>query len=323
MAHRKVEQEIEALEAVRGEEPAAAAAVLRKALGDRVNLVVAKAAKLAAEQRLVEAIPDLRRAFDRLLADGAARDPQCWGKNAIARALIDLGHREAAAYLPALGCVQMEAVWGGQEDTAVTLRGIALLGLAACPDATREQIFRAIVDALAEPAHTVRLEAVRALAQMEGDEAALLLRLKARVGDSEPRVIGQVFDGLLALEGTGAFGFLASFFQSGSEAAREEAALALGASRHPEALKRLEDGWKTARDPDLRFVLLRALSASRQDEALEFLIDIACHGRRADAHDAMEALSLHRDSAEIRQRVEAAVREAGSSVQEDFRRAFA
>ena len=33
--------------------------------------------------------------------------------------------------------------------------------------------------------HTVRLEAVRALAQMDGDEAALLLRFKARTGDEE------------------------------------------------------------------------------------------------------------------------------------------
>jgi len=38
--------------------------------------------------------------------------------------------------------------------------------------------------------------------------------------------------------------------------------------------------------------------------------------------DAMDALSIHSDSPEIRERLEAAVQEAGSSVQEEFRRAF-
>src|SRR2546425_9372536 len=36
----------------------------------------------------------------------------------------------------------------------------------------------------------VRVDAVRAIAQMEGDDGALLLRLKARVGDPNFRVTG-------------------------------------------------------------------------------------------------------------------------------------
>ncbi len=323
MAHRRVEAEVEALEQLCASPGPAAAAALKKALADKVSLVAAKAAKLTASLQLRELIPDLLRAFDRLLEDGARRDPQCWGKNAIARALTELEYRESQVYLKAGRHVQLEAVWGGREDTAGPLRGICLLGLAAATDISRAETFRALVDGLTDSAHTVRLEAVRAVAQMEGEEAALLLRLKARAGDAEPRVIGQVFDGLLGLEGQAAFRFLAGFLEAGAGPVCEEAALALGASRHPAALSLLQEAWKAARDPDLRYLLLRSISASRQEEAIGFLIGIACNGRAPDVRDAMEALSLHQDSAELRRRVEAAVEEAGSLAQEQFRRCFA
>jgi len=53
---------------------------------------------------------------------------------------------------------------------------------------------------MADEAPVVRVEAVRAVAEMDAEEAALVLRLKARLGDREPSVIGQVFDSLLQLE---------------------------------------------------------------------------------------------------------------------------
>ena len=140
---RKIEQEIENHNLLRDTEPDAARAALRKALADRVNLVVAKAAKITAEMRLRDLIPDLQRAFDRLLEHGAERDPQCWGKNAIAKALTELEHRESAAYLRGSVHIQMEAVWGGREDTAGTLRGLCLLALVACSDVQRITLFRA------------------------------------------------------------------------------------------------------------------------------------------------------------------------------------
>ena len=65
------------------------------------------------------------------------RDPQCWGKNAVAKALKELEHREAAPYLRGTAHIQMEPVWGGQQDTAGPLRGICLLALPACPDIDR------------------------------------------------------------------------------------------------------------------------------------------------------------------------------------------
>src|SRR5437762_10382692 len=95
MARRDIEQQLGQLNRVREAGRADAAAALRKALADRVNLVVAKAANLAADLDLRDLIPDLLRAFDRLMEDAVKRDPQCWGKNAVAKALKQLEHRES------------------------------------------------------------------------------------------------------------------------------------------------------------------------------------------------------------------------------------
>jgi len=201
MSARRVEEQLDQLSSLREADQGEAVPQLRKALADRVNLVAAKAAKIAGERKFHELTPDLLGAFDRFFEKAAERDPQCWAKNAIAAALKDLGHDESAPFLRGMRHVQMEAVWGGQADTAENLRGACLLALPACPDLERDEAMRCFVDALAEKSRTIRLEAVRALRQMEGFEAALVLRLKARLGDKEPEVTGQVFDALLQLEG--------------------------------------------------------------------------------------------------------------------------
>ena len=301
---RKIEQEIERLNLLREAPREQAVAALRKALGDRVNLVAAKAAKMAGELDLRELTPDLLRAFDRFLDHAAERDPQCWGKNAIAQALVSLDHRDSAPFLRGVRHVQMEASWGPAVDTAATLRGICLLALGPCTDLTRPEVMRCLVDGLTDDAHTVRVEAVRGLEQMEG-ESALLLRLKARLGDKEAAVMGQVFDSLLRLEGHRAIPFVAGFLKSDPET-RAEAALALGSSRLPEALDILRQTWDTARGEEFRAAILRALSISRQESALEFLLNLVADGREADAKSSLEALKLHRDSPDIRRRVEEA-----------------
>src|SRR5947207_8572150 len=178
MAVRNIEEHLGQLNRVREAERPEAAAVLRKALADRVNVVVAKAANLAADLDLRDLIPDLLRAFDRLMEEAVKRDPQCWGKNAVAKALKELEHRESAPFLRGARHVQMEPVWGGQEDTAAPLRGICLLALIACTDLTRQEILRHLVNGMAETAAPVRADSARALGEMGGDDSALLLRLK-------------------------------------------------------------------------------------------------------------------------------------------------
>jgi hypothetical protein len=154
----------------------------------------------------------------------------------------------------------------------------------------------------------VRAEAARGLELMEGDESALLLRLKARLGDDEAPVVGQVFDSLLKLEQDRGIRFVAGFLKSRREV-REEAALSLGSSRLSGAVEILRETWESTRDPEFREVILRALSVSRQEPALEFLLSLVREARAHDAKAALEALSLDRNSPEIRRRVEeAAVR---------------
>jgi len=323
MAHRKVDEEIERLNLLREAAPAEAGAVLRKALADRVNLVAAKAAKIAVDLQLLDLVPDLLRAFDRLFERPTERDPQCWGKNAISKALAALEHREAAPFLRGLGHIQMEPVWGGEEDTAATLRGTCALALPACTDLPREQVMRRLVDALTDRAAPVRSDAARALAQMEGEGAGLVLRLKARTGDEEPQVTGEVFDYLFQLEKEDALGFVAGFFDTGNEAVREEAALALGASRLTGATELLQQAWTRQRDPQFRLVLLRALSSTRQPAAMEFLLNLVRNGREADAVAAVEALGLHRDSADIRRQTQEAADRREPAVRKEFDKSFA
>jgi HEAT repeat protein len=309
MAKRDVEAVVGRIGQLRDVTHAEAVAGLKKALGDRVNLVVAKAARIAAERQLRELIPDLLVTFDRLFEDAVARDTQCWGKNAIANALTELDYRESAPYMRGRRHVQMEAVWGGQQDTAQTLRGICLLALASCNDMPRAQIFRLLVDSMADEAAVVRIEAIRAVAEMDGEEAVLVLRLKARLGDREPSVIGQVFDSLLQLERDAALPLVAEFLDGSDEAMRQEAALALGSSRMAGAVEILLKALPRARDAYFRKTILRALSASRQEKAMEFLLGLVREGIRADADGAIEALELHRESPEIKAAVEAAMRD--------------
>ncbi|HEX3879557.1 MAG TPA: hypothetical protein VHW24_21390, partial [Bryobacteraceae bacterium] len=172
MAKRNVEAAIEAVSALGDVSPDRAEAALRAALKDRVNLVAAKAAQVAAELQMRELIPDLLATYDRMFVNPTERDVQCGAKNAIAQTLADLDVRDHAPYLMGARHQQWEATWNGRVDTAQKLRGICLLALVTCNDLPRSEIFRILIDALIDHAHSVRVEAIRAIAEMEGEEAA-------------------------------------------------------------------------------------------------------------------------------------------------------
>lgn len=305
MAVRKLEHELERLGELRDAPPEDARAALRKALKDPVNLMVAKAAGIAAARQFDDLIPDLLQTYNRLFTDPAKRDPKCWAKNAIAKALTELEHRESAPFLRGMRHVQMEAGWGPPVDTADILRGICVLGLVACLDLRREEVMRALVDAANDKADPVRVEAVRAIAQMDGEEAILVLRMKARAGDASAAVMGQVFDCLLALEGEGGLAFVASFLHSAATEVCQEALLSLGSSRLPGAVPILLEAWDTRALADLREIVVRAMSFTRCEEAFEFLLEIVQDGRMAEAAVAVQALSEYQ---ELRPRLEEAAR---------------
>jgi hypothetical protein len=134
--------------------------------------------------------------------------------------------------------------------------------------------------------------------------------MKARVGDREPPITGQGLESLLRLEGSAAVPFVAEFLEY-EEEIREEAALALGSSRLPPAIDVLKKAWTKSRGRKHGKVeglpLLRAISASRQDAAIEFLLHIVREGRQRESEDALTALELHRDSKELSKRIAEAV----------------
>src|SRR4030095_2407206 len=169
----KIEERLEGLRQLRssattGGGPHAMPA-LRKALSDRSNLIAAESAKISADLICSELIPDLLAALARLFEDPVKTDPKCWGKTAIIRALAKLDYSESPPFLRASRHIQMEPVWGGQEDAAISLRATAILALVQCADLSRAQILRHLVDGFADSSEKVRIEAVRALEQMNGE----------------------------------------------------------------------------------------------------------------------------------------------------------
>ena len=308
---KKTEERIGELKRLRSGPAEAAEPVLKKALQEKSNLIVAEAAKIIGELQRPNLIPDLLGAFSRLFDEPVKADPKCWAKTAIIKALIALDYGESAPFLRAASHVQMEPVYGGQEDSAVHLRANGILALVQCADLTRGEILRRVVDALADPSDTVRIEAIRTLEQMNGEESAVLLRLKAHGGDKRSAVVGQVFDSLLALEKERVCEFVAGFLKSADAETRDEAALALGASRLPAAVQRLIGVWKETRSQEFSTVILRALRSSRDEAALSFLLGLVRDGLGRDATAALEALDLHEDSPEIRSRTEQAKAERG------------
>ena len=128
------------------------------------------------------------------------------------------------------------------------------------------------MDGLTDEAHTVRVEAVRGLEQMEG-ESALLLRLKARLGD-EGAGGDRAGVRLAAAAGraSAAVPFVAEFLKADRDT-RAEAALALGSSRLPGRWTCCGRLGRRRAGAEFRQVILRALSVSRQEARSEFLLE--------------------------------------------------
>lgn len=312
MPARKIERELDELNALRSELVGDATILaLRKALGDRVNLLTAKAAAIAAELNLTELIPDLAQAFERFFREPVRTDPQCWAKNAISKALKDLNYDESPLFLRGLRHVQMEPVYGGHADSAAVLRSTCALALVQCRDISRQEIMQHLVGALTDRTATVRADAARALEAMDGPDAALLLRLKASVGDEEPAVTGQALDSLLSLERERAIPVVVEFLDSRDEDVREQAALSLGVSRLPGVIDVLKEAYSKHRNDRLAEPLLRAISASRQEPGIEFLLEMVQSGSESEMRDAIHALELHKNSPEIARRVQDAIQARG------------
>jgi len=275
---------------------------LRKALGAKNNFLVAKAADLVREANLAQLMPEMLTAFDRFFDHPTKTDPQCWAKNAISRALAAMELQDANVFLRGMRHIQMEPVWGGQSDTAGTLRATCALALVPCRSLSEADLLAHLVELLADKDKSVRLEVARAVEQVGSTSAALLLRLRAVLGADEPEVLGACYAGVLRIEGVSAIPWVSRFLESGDDSAAE-AALAIAASHSVEGFNALRTCLAEARDPWFRSVVLSAIALSRQDAALEFLLDLI-RQESLDAEPAIEALLRSMPSAEIIKQIE-------------------
>lgn len=288
-------------------------------LKHKSNHVVAAAASTAERLEAVALVPDLVEAFLELMQDPAKRDPGCEALIAIGKALVALDDPAAKVYFAGIRHVQMEGSFGPPVDAAAPLRGVCARGLARMghPDALLE-----CVTLLADKELPARVGAIQAIADSGPPEGALLLRLKALLGDKEDEVIGECFAGLLRLAPAASVEFVAQFLRSGSEKTREQAALALGESRLAAAFPVLRDAWAKTAQAERKRTLLLSIAMLRLDEAVEFLLARLAEDSEATAADALAALGLYSRDESMRQRVEKIVarrRELRPAYKREFR----
>jgi len=299
---RQFEQQIAALEALRQAPAEARIEPLRNALANKSNFIAAKAADLIRETNLQELTSDLLKAFDRFFENAVKSDSQCWAKNAISRTLAAFELQEPNVFLRGMRHIQLEPVWGGQSDTAGTLRAICALALVRCGRLSEAEVLTHLVDLLADKDKTVRAEVVRAIDQVGSSSASLLLRLRATLGKDEPEVLGACYGGILDIEGVRAIAWVAHFLSQEDEAAGE-AALAIAGTHSPEAVESLRHALENANDAWFRSILLSAIALTRQDAAMDFLLDLV-EKESLNAEGAVEAIFRSAPSDELVQHLQ-------------------
>ncbi|HVM95895.1 MAG TPA: HEAT repeat domain-containing protein [Candidatus Acidoferrales bacterium] len=299
-----IEDALAALQGLRADATSPAAQKeLRLALSHKAALVVAKAAQIVGDAELGTLTHELVAAFERFLIHPVKTDPNCVAKTAIADTLYRLGADAGDVFLRGIRHVQMEPVWGGRNDTAGSLRGVCALGLVRIGH--RDALLE-ISDLLADLDPRVRANAARALAYSENPQAILLLRLRALVGD-DPEVVGECFAALVAIDPLSSLPFIERFLARDDPLVQESAALALGASRLPDAFTLLRTWWEQIVQVDLRKTALLAVAMIKHDDAIDFLLQIIREGKAMDGRDAIAALAIYKHDDALVERIRKAV----------------
>lgn len=299
---RGFEEQIAALDALRQQPEEFWTGPLRKALAAKNNFIVGKAADLVREFNLAALLPELLAAFDRFFENPEKSDPQCWAKNAISRALAALEHQDADVFVRGMRHIQLEPVYGGRSDSAGTLRATCALALVQCRSVREADLLAHLVELLGDKDKAVRVEVVRAIEQVGSTSASLLLRLRAVLGADEAEVLGACYSGILRIEGVGAVSWVRRFLDAGDDSAAE-AALAIAGTHSAQGFDALRESLAKAMDPWFRSVLLSAIALTRQDAAVEFLLDLV--GKESlDAEAAIEAILRSMPSEDLTKRLE-------------------
>jgi HEAT repeat protein len=226
-------------------------------------------------------------------------------------------HQDAAVFLRGMKHTQLEPSYGGASDSASTLRATCALALVQCRSLTEPELLTHLIELMSDKDKSVRVEAIRAIENVNSAAAALLLRLRAilspqlnsRMQEDEPEALGACYSAILRIEGPksipNSISWIAQFLSASDDRAAE-AALAIAATHSAQAFAVLRDRLAKEHDPWLSSVLLSAIALTRQDAAQEFLLDqVRTESPQAEA--AIEALLRAAPSEEIIKRLEALV----------------
>ncbi len=309
-ARKGLDEQLAELNALRAD-PAtiAARAALAKALESARSPLVGAAANIVAEAELEGFAPALGTAFMRFLELPAKNDAGCTAKTGCARALYRLGERATEVFLRGIAHVQLEPVWGGQQDTAIELRGTCALGLvrAGYPDAPVE-----LAELLADREPMARVAAAQAIAYSErADSGVPLLRMKTRLGDEDPRVTAACFSALFSLSPELSLPYVAKFLEAEQSEVQEAALIALGESRLPAALSVLQSFIARLTASDVRAVAFTAVGLLRSEAGWEYLLATVREGNRSAAQEALDTLATYRGDERLRARALTAAEDSG------------
>ncbi|NOZ54164.1 MAG: HEAT repeat domain-containing protein [Gammaproteobacteria bacterium] len=283
---------------------------LNKALNDKSNFLAAKAADWIAEYLLYDMVSALCSAYNRFLQKPLKTDKTCAAKRAISRALYTLDYDEKNFYYLGLRYRQMEPVYGGRVDTAVELRCTCALGLVASGDS---RVMLDIIDLLHDDEHQARIGAIKAIALAQPFHAELLLRNKILQGDPEPEVINAGFIALVQVAAEDSLEFLTRFLDFAIPSMGEAAALALGESRLDDALALLTTASeKFSPHHTFQVVLYRAIALQRNEKAYNYLLSIIQQQDTKPACEAISALSIFNYNNELKNKIQAIVKQKSS-----------
>jgi HEAT repeat protein len=257
-----------------------------------------------------------------LSKDGLNHDSQCWGKTAIVKALYDLAWQDSNVFIDACKTIQLEPIYGGQGDSAVAVRTAGIQALVQLPAAEALTVINTIADLLADESPKVRAEAARSCVYCQPVLVSALLRLKIRLGDAEPRVLGVCFDSLLLLSpGSDTVNLVLEYaksktskkrFSPSHDVIQAEAIASLASSNVAEAVNGVSRLYSTFNDLQLRRILLTALGASPTTEAYTFLLESIKEAPIGEAKWALESLKPKQHDPDVKREIEACLQKRKS-----------
>ncbi len=282
-------------------------AALREALRTPIGLVVAAAVKRIAEHSLHALLDDVAAAFDPLC--DMKRDPGCRGKVAVLRTLHELDRwddvfERAAVY------TQLEPAFGGANDTAGEVRGIA--GVAHAHFA-RTDAPDVLAQLFADRERVARIAAAQGCRDGGFAGASGMLRMRILIGD-ESEVLAACFEALLALQRDAALPFVVRCMQT-TDATGECAAIALGASR-VDATDELIAWCERCLGEQRERVGYLPLALSRREAATAYLLGVIRERSPRDAVAAARALATFKHDDHLQGVVLEATRERDRSTRE-------